>query len=212
MPQILLIDAQWDLVTKYFHAFREHILRRDLQKHTVRRFQAQDAVQPGVDWHIQSNRVHYISASGHGEDEIFKGFRDTPLWLTRRSFRHFNGAMVHLLSCRTGAKLGIEMVAKGAKAFWGYSADFRFLRSNKIPLKGLHTDATAELAIRMDCLIDLGILNGLSAADVYRQVSHYVDYESARLGPFSVERAVLQHNYTHLVCPVLFYGNPSARL
>ena len=211
MPQILLIDAQWDQVTEYFHAFREHLLRRDLQNHTVQRFQAQNAVQPSVDWYIQSKRIHYISASGNGEYDTFKGFRDRLLWQTGMSFRHFNGAIVHLLSCRTGARLGREMVATGVRAFWGYSANFRFLRSNKVHPGSLHKDSEAELAIRMDCLIDHGILNGWRADDVYRHVSAYVDNESALLGPYSVQRAVLRHNYNHLVCPVI-YGDQNARL
>lgn len=205
MPHILLIDAKWDEVTKYLHSFREHLLTPHLRTHVVAALDEYKADQPNVDQHIKSNSVDYVSAAGHGLYDRFMGYSDSVIWKTGTNLSHFTGKIVHLLSCRTGAKLGPEIVAGGARAFWGYSENFRFLRSDPAPTPR-HRDPVAALFIEMDCLIDYGILNSLTAAEIYEQVTEYVDRESASLDPFSSERAVLRHNYNHLVCPVTYGG------
>lgn len=205
MPHILLIDAKWDEVTEYLHSFRKHLLTPYLGTHVVAVLDEKKADQPGVDQHIKSNSVDYVSAAGHGLYDTFLGYSDAVLWKTGMDLSHLTGKIVHLLSCRTAAKLGPEIVSGGARAFWGYSENFRFWRTDPAPTPR-HRDPLAALFINMDCLIDACILNSLTAGQIYERVTEYVDRESARLDPFSSERAVLRHNYNHLVCPVTYGG------
>lgn len=213
MPHILLVDANWDDVTKYLYSFRKHLLSKYLTQpgFSFRWLKDKEAVRVTVDGYLASNQVHYVSGAGHGLDDLFKGYSDLTIWEIGMKFPNLRNTIVHLLSCKTGASLGRELVAQGAIAFWGYNEDFRFLRKKPSPAD-LHTDSSAEWGLTMDCLIDIGILQGLAADDVYEQVWNYVEQETAGLGPFEMKRVIMHHNRRHLVCPATYWGDRRARL
>jgi hypothetical protein len=90
------------------------------------------------------------------------------------------------------------MVKHGVSAFWGYTVKFMFYHQNPPPAP-LHQDKLAEAFLRMDIIVDLGILAGKSAGDIYDAVTAYVAQMLPKLSRTS--RALLLDNYVHLVCP-----------
>src|SRR6185436_17044765 len=97
---------------------------------------------------------------GHGFFDRFKGFNNEIIWETGANVPSLKGAIVHLLSCEAGARLGRQIVANGAAAYWGYTENFTFFKKRPSPAD-LKTDTSAEWFLKMDCLIDVGILTGL---------------------------------------------------
>ena len=66
------------------------------------------------------------------------------------------------------------MVRDGVLAFWGYTR--RFLFSHEIPSPNdLSQDTLAGRLIEMDCLIDIGVLDGQTAYEIYQAISDYYD-------------------------------------
>lgn len=213
MPHVLFLDAKWDLVTNYLCSFRAHfvITPQNLSRHTAVHATGPDVVQPLVDGYLGHTKVDYISGAGHGEYDRFKGFHDFVVWDTANTLPRLNGVIVHLFSCQTARELGRSMLEAGARAFWGYQENFRF-RRKKSPPSDLYTDPTAALAIMMDCLIDIGMLQGKPPDHIYQNVSTYVTQTTSNLGPFDFNRAILNHNFRHLVCPAVHWGDRAATL
>jgi hypothetical protein len=211
MPEILLIDAGWDITTEYLLAFRQHFLRTDLAQHSVKRLTGPLAVKHEVDRYIKTNRVDYISGAGHGTYNSFNGYNDAVIWNTTMNLSSLRGSIVHLLSCETARILGRKIIAQGARGFWGYREKFRFIRRDPAP-PHLHTDRSAGPAIMMDILIDRGILVGREPEEIYNLITDHFKRETARMPPFSAHRAVMVHNLDHLVCPALYWGGRNVRL
>jgi hypothetical protein len=213
MPDIVLVDANWDVVTRYLYAFRKHLITPYLEKfNSSTHWLTGDAVvQPGVDEFLSSVDVKFLSGAGHGSFDRFKGYKNGVIWETVVNVPYLPGAIVHLLSCEAGARLGREIVARGAAAYWGYTESFRFFKKEPSPAD-LETDTSAAWFLTMDCLIDIGILSGQTADEIYRTVSEYVIEQSSQLGAFNLKRATLDHNFRHLVCPATYWGEREIRL
>lgn len=213
MPDIVLIDANWDVVTQYLYAFRRQLITPYLKRFnsSVHWLVGDQVVQPKVDDFISAHNVAFLSGAGHGEFERFRGYENCLIWETGINVPHLPGAIVHLLSCEAGARLGREIVANGAAAYWGYTESFRFIKKSPSPAD-LETDTSAAWFLEMDCLIDVGILRGLKADEIYKSVSDYVSRANSSFGPFDLKRATLDHNYRHLVCPATYWGERSITL
>lgn len=213
MAQVLFLDAKWDLVTDYLFSFRVHYITQygNLSKHAYHQLKGDEVVQPKVDNFLHGKSIVYISGSGHGVYDAFKGYQDTIIWHEATPLPRLKGVIVHLLSCQAARQLGKAMVDAGARAFWGYQENFRFLRK-KSPPADRYTDTSAKPAIFMDCLIDIGILRGKTPSQIYQDVIDHVNKETSNLGPFDFNRAVLNHNLRHLVCPAVHWGDRNATL
>jgi hypothetical protein len=103
------------------------------------------------------------------------------------------------------------MVRQGVRAFWGYTVNFSFYRQSTPP-QDLTTDSIAELFLRMDSIIDRGILSQKNAQEIYDSVTTYVATVYPQLKSKPLHQAVLLDNYVHLVCPVTVWGDASATL
>jgi hypothetical protein len=213
MISVLCIDADWDVVTKYGRAFRDKFVftnsDKDFLDLDIKHLRGSNAIQPGVDKYLKTNPIQYISGMGHGLYDTFTGFHDKPIWSASQDLSLLKGVIVHLLSCQTGASLGREMVAQGALAFWGYTVSFSFFRQDPPP-SDMDTDNVAAPFLKMDCLIDRGILGRKTASQIYNAIEEYV----ADLYPQLEfhQQAILLDNYLHLVCPVTVWGDPNAML
>lgn len=208
------IDADWDLVTRYGRAFRDHFVFTDFDEtwpgHRAHHFRGSRAVQPDVDVFIERNDVGYLTGMGHGSYETFTGYEDKPIWSASQDLTLLRGAIVHLLSCQTGALLGTSMVRQGALAFWGYTVNFTFYHKSSPPQE-LVQDKTAEAFLKMDCIIDRGVLSKKTATEIYDSITTYVAQVYSQLN-YPLQRAVFLDNYVHLVCPVTVWGDANATL
>lgn len=212
MPHVLFLDANWDVVTEYLFSFRSHFISNHITgRHTVHELKAADVVQPTVDRYLRGKNIAYISGAGHGVYEAFKGYKDAIIWAEGITLPPLNGVIVHLLSCQAARQLGQAMIAAGVQAFWGYQENFRFVRK-KFPPADRYTDTSAKWAIYMDCLIDIGILQGKPPDEIYNDVHQHVIQETSNLGPYDFKRAILNHNFRHLVCPSVYWGDRNGRI
>jgi hypothetical protein len=215
MFDILAIDADWDTVTQYGHAFRKHFVftnfARDWPAYKIHYIVGQDAVQPNIDTFINSNNIKYLTGMGHGLYDTFTGFKDSPVWDSNQNLTHLKEIIVHLLSCQTGALLGRSMVKQGVRGFWGYTVNFGFYRK-ATPPANLTEDSSAEIFLRMDCIIDRGILSNKNATEIYDSITDYVAKVYPKLKNKPLHQALLLDNYVHLVCPATTWGDPNVTL
>lgn len=215
MPEVLAIDANWDTVTQYGRAFREHFIFNNFgtewPAYKIHHIVGKDAIQPGVDTFIHSNEINYLTGMGHGLYDIFTGYQNSPIWDADQDLTHLKGLIIHLLSCQTGALLGRSMVKQGILAFWGYTVNFGFYRKSTPPPK-LTDDGSAEIFLKMDCIIDRGILSNKNANEIYDSITDYVAQVYPKLKNKPLYQALLLDNYVHLVCPATTWGDANATL
>jgi len=224
MAHILGIDADSDLYTRYVTAFREKLvfsefpswLRSFIHKptwptHSLQHLVGKDAVQPDIDNYLVANKVDYITVAGHGVDDTLTGYERALIWKADQDLTYLRAPIVHFLACQTGAVLGQQMVRDGVRAFWGYTAKFRFFFDNPA-MRDLSEDYIAGVFIEMDCLIDVQILNGSNAEEIYKALSEYFKDAFYKLKNDPASQALLLHNYRHLVGPLTSYGDPAQTL
>jgi len=212
MPHVLFLDANWDVVTEYLLSFRSHFIASHITpRYVIHELSGPAVVQPNVDQYLHRENIVFISGAGHGDYDSFKGFQDAIIWAEGIKLPRLDGVIVHLLSCRAARQLGKAMISAGARAFWGYQENFRFIRK-KSPPADPYTDTSARWAIYMDCLIDIGILQGKRPDQIYADIRNHIIQETSNLGPFDLKRAILNHNYRHLVCPSVHWGDRNSRL
>jgi len=212
VANILFLDANWEVITRYCFAFRMAFVIAPLDNeasHVVRHITGPQMVQPEVDVIVREHKFDYISGSGHGHYSIFRGYNDKEIWSAASDLSHLSDKIIHLLSCNTGASLGRSMVAQGCRAFWGYTETFLFLHKDNFS-GNLEDDEIAADALRMDCLIDSEILSGNPAAVVYKSVEDYVRSVLPKLP--SYRRSAVISNYRHLVCPMTVWGDQAATI
>ena len=215
MSDVLAIDANWDVVTRYGRAFREKFIfdnfNAEWPGHQLHELLGPQAILSNVTADLQQNNVKYLSGMGHGLYDAFTGFKNKQIWHSDDDLSQLSGTIVHLLSCQTGAVLGRSMVKQGTLAFWGYTVNFVFYRKDPPPPNPA-TDSLAEVFLKMDSIVDRGILSHKNAVDIYDSVTAYVAAVLPQLKSKPLQQAVLLDNYVHLVCPVTIWGDPNVTL
>lgn len=210
MADVLRIDADDGTVTPYCTAFRNQYVFdsfvEEFPQHRVTALLAGQATASPAAAELAGG-ADYVTGVGHGEYGSFKGSDGRPIWDLGSDLSSLRGAIVHLLSCQTGGALGLRMVEAGARAFWGYSVDFQFYFQTDRP-SDLAEDAVAERFIRMDIIIDRGLLGGRSAPEIHESVSRYVAGVLPQLD--MTQRIVMLSNFVHLVWPGLTWGDAAA--
>ena len=214
MAQVLCLDADTDLYLAYVLAFRTKLVFDQFTSawthHAVQYLSGAQVIQPGVNLEISANPPAYITAAGHGLTDSFIGFGGVQIWNAEQDLTFLTDTIVHLLSCDSGVALGPAMIRDGVRAFWGYTR--RFLFSHEIPSpKDLSQDTLAERLIEMDCLIDVGVLDGLTADEIYEAISDYYDAIYAQLDG-DPDQELLVRNYECLVGPLVDYGASGATI
>ncbi len=214
MAQVLCLDADTDLYSQYATAFRQKLLFSRFSttwpQHSVIYLRGTQVVQPDVDNNIAANPPQYITGCGHGLPDTFTGFGRNQIWNAEQDMTLLQGMIVHLGSCDTGVALGPAMIRDGVRAFWGYTRGFHFGHENPPP-KDRSSDTYAEVCLKMDCLIDEGVLHGDNGYTIYETVTEYFDNAYAELdGDF--RQPWLLHNYECLVGPLGSYGDQTATI
>lgn len=216
MAVVLRIDQDYDLVTRYGHAFRDRLVFGPGvlgSSHEVLECLDQDAVPERVNAALRSKSVAYVSGMGHGEYGSFTGHQRVPIWQESDSFADLEGSIVHLLSCQAGALLGQAMVAAGVKAFWGYTVDFAFFHDPRIAGaedEQLAADGFAEPFFHLDAIVDRGVLAGVPASQIRSSITRYVAAVLPKLEPLSA--AALLDDALHLVGPDSSWGSADATI
>lgn len=215
MATVLQIDQDHDIQTRYGQAFREQFVFSGLVNgpfsHRVVPCVNESATASMVARALELNDIDYVSANGHGLNSRFIGQDESTIWDATDDLTALSGAIVHLLSCQTGAVLGQKMVSAGVTAFWGYTTKFAFYYLKAVPTD-LVSDHLAEPFLKMDILIDQGILSGQTASDTYQSVRSHFQSTYPKLNARGAGRAIFLSNFLHLVCPLTTWGDPEAVL
>ena len=150
-PTIVVSRPDFETATRWgAYWFMELVVKpaRDKGLNVVDLYK-EDAVREKFYSAIDENDPIYITGVGHGNETTFTGNKYSVLLRVddletakRAPKRHF-----HLLSCRTGAKLGPWLVEKGAIAYHGYKETYYFVISsfpNKYAKPFFDSDTTID--------------------------------------------------------------------
>jgi hypothetical protein len=213
MASMLRVDHDGDLINQYAQAFRvKHLFRAfptQYGQHSLYEAIDGNVTQQNVDSLLQNNTIDYVSGSGHGKYNMFIGGDGNAIWETgAQNVDLLKGKIVHLLACDAGASLGKEAIQRGAITFWGYTASFLFAHQASPP--SLEDDSVAEIFLKMDIIIDRGVLAGANGNEIYESITRYVVQLIPSLTAF--DRSLLLSNYYNLASPAVTWGDPTATI
>lgn len=224
MATVVAIDANDDIETKYAEAFRRKYLYNHPKittdrTHTLISCSGANANLKSVSPVLMSPLgVGFISGNGHGNPTDYCGQGKLPIWNALSVLApHVSGKIVHLLSCEAGIALGPAMINAGARAFWGYQADYIFHFDSRYP-GPIVDDPVAKAFLYIDTLIDSGILAGKDTGAINSTITCFFPLllsaiNSANLKNPQFVSANFSHNLCYLVGPFLpTYGDASATL
>lgn len=161
--KILTLDADHDELTRRSSRYRrEKVYTTHFGGHQVTHFNA--AAPPPLRNLVRdaakTEGLQLITGAGHGmESRAYTCNSNEVLYLVDDyDAEEVSGKIVHLLSCGVGSELGPNMVEKGCRAFFGYSEDFSLI------------DEAADVFLECDSAIDIGLIQGLTAGEVYERV------------------------------------------
>lgn len=207
---ILAIDANFDPITKAPFDYREeNIYPLFVEKgFAIVRRQGESARRTEVAPQAKKPNVVYLTGVGHGFPNSYTGDNLDPIFSVGNfSPEEAAGKIVHFLSCETAAGLGPEFVAKGCRAYFGYSDNFTYPPN----LQETFFDCDSE--------IDRGFANGLTADQVYQNVQarfleHIDRLKSTGDSGDLFNASVLQVDLRLLRAPSFAseYGDPNAKL
>lgn len=204
---VLAIDSDFDNATRMGRSYRDRELypylsgrgcqlvscQGNLAKRT---YVSTEAMKPGI---------VLISGLGHGNARTFTGQGLDAIWEVGNYLSsEVDGKIIHLLSCKTAIELGPDMVAQGARAFFGYNEDFIFYFRR------------ADVFFECDSQIDKLVANGQQAGNVYHNVialfEERID-DLIEMGDDGAANALLEDRNS-LCGPGLhsMYGDPAAKL
>ncbi len=207
---ILAIDANFDPITRAPFEYREQNVYPLFQTNgfTVIRRQGPSARRNEVASQARKPNVVYLTGVGHGFPNSYTGDNLDPVF----SVGNFTpaeaaGKIVHFLSCETAAGLGPDFVAKGCRAYFGYSDNFTYPPN------------LAEVFFDCDSEIDRGFANGLTADQVFQNVlarfqQHIDQLKSTGDSGDLFNASVLEVDLRLLRAPsvAVEYGDPGAKL
>jgi hypothetical protein len=221
VKKVVGIDSGYDDHTMYAQAFRNSIVyslpifdpNHSGYTYDLIRCLDQNATAVDVARALKDPDVVFITGSGHGTFELFKGDNGTVIW-DRKTLQsaQVRDRIVHLLACEAGGVLGSECIIQGAAAFWGYSDKFRYVPDPTQPTP-VAADTRAAPFFKLDALIDEGILYGKTADTIYTDVQSafwgmWAQLQNTR--PHASDAGDLMNNFVHLVGPI--WGNTTATL
>jgi hypothetical protein len=214
-PKALGIDANTtnDVVTQDFFNYREahvypHLLSKGI---ALEKLQGSHAIRAEVKPKAEPADLQLITASGHGDPSTFLGNRPEPVFkVGEYTSREMAGKIIHMLSCRTAMSLGLDVVNKGCRAYFGYAVDF------------LYPTGLKDIFFECDSEIDRAFADRCTAAVVFARVQQLVKLRADELlaSGSDLDRcgaAALQVLFEELRCPSSpaapnGYGAESAKL
>lgn len=152
--------------------------------------------------------VTYISAFGHGYDDLIGGQHGEILWkVGSYDSREAQDKIIHLMSCLTARRLGPDLVDKGARAYFGYEENFTFI--HLLDVEDPLDDEIADVFFQCDSQVDRLIVDGLSAGRVYDSAKElFREKYEAFLAIDTDVAMTLLHDYDCF----RFYGDQDAQL
>jgi hypothetical protein len=155
---ILAIDSEDDEITRSACDYRQSYVYPYLEQQgfLVKSYQGKSARRHFVAPVARTPNIVYITGSGHGNPQEFTGNRGTPIFsVGNYSSEESEDKIIHFLSCETAAKLGLYLVNRGCRAFFGYD-DYFFCVLE-----------VSDVFWECDSEIDRAFAEGVTAEEVY---------------------------------------------
>lgn len=113
---------------------------------------------------IIKTKPSFIVINGHGDENSVTGYNNKILVQTGKNETFFNNAVIYARSCSCAKKLGPASIAKGTKAFIGYTDEFVFLIDENYVTQPLN-DKTAALFLEASNYVAISLLKGHTALE-----------------------------------------------
>lgn len=123
---VIRADANNDEATRYLYEQRVeyygYLTSTDFKRVRLVKSKFTNAT---VNAALQEPGVRFFTCSAHGQNSyLLGGDGKEVLWVGRYPAAAASGKVFHLLACRTGKNLGLDLVKNGATAFFGYTLPF----------------------------------------------------------------------------------------
>lgn len=203
---ILAIESSWDSATKTLFAYREKHLYTRLKKTgwDLTILSGKMARRVFFEAEAAKDGIRLIIGMGHGDYDHFTGhLGEVVLEVGKYDAAIVRGRIIHLLSCRTAGKLGPDLIASGATAFFGYSGAFTFL----FGYESVFFECVSE--------VDRALAEGANAATVHARTSEAFDRQIDLLASRSgLAAAILTGDWEYFCSPATNsrFGNEKASL
>lgn len=219
---VLAIDSDYDALTKIIFEYRQINVYPYLEERgfSMEKCQGKLARRHFVVDALENFNVEYITGMGHGYPDTFTGDQGNPIF-TVGKYREeeSKGKIIHLLSCETAIKLGVDLVGNSCLAFFGYDIKFTYICDY----------LEAEVLLECDAEIDRAFADGLTSQEVFQRVDSLYEtkikeYEERLYNALSNNEenydqilellGLLEVHRNHLCCPSVNkrWGNLEARL
>lgn len=113
---------------------------------------------------IKKTRPTFVVINGHGDENSVAGHNNEVLVEAGVNESVLGNTIVYARACGCAKKLGLASVAKGTRAFIGYSEDFVFFYEDNFITQPLN-DKTAALFLESSNRVAISLLKGHSAGE-----------------------------------------------
>jgi hypothetical protein len=149
-------------------------------------------VRPEFVKYAKNNLTVFVGGVGHGSYTCYTGYKNQPiLEVGKYDPVEVKDKVLHFLSCETGAKLGPDTIAKGAKDYAGYTENFVFVWD----------DATTPvneflLFVKADSTYDFMTAFGATAGQAYNTTLFAFDAAKTQV-PNTAAATWLKYDHDH---------------
>ncbi len=167
--KILEVESNYEDVTYIGYKFRveKYVYPYFAEKnYEILTLFENDAVREKFSSYCLLPDIEYVSAFGHGYDNLITGQHSDILWKVGvYDEREAQNKIIHLMSCLTARRLGPDLVDKGARTYLGYEEPFTLYSTLNIvnPLD----DPIADVFFECSSHVDRLFADGLAAGRVY---------------------------------------------
>ncbi|HMI03704.1 MAG TPA: hypothetical protein VK541_14570 [Pedobacter sp.] len=173
---------------------------------TIKRMPGPLSTRKYIKDELLNGEIGFFSASGHGNEDELIGNDQFPIFETGNyDAKEANGKIMHFLACSTAYSLGIDLIKKGCKAFFGYDVIFTYYKD--------HLDQF----MAADDAIDLAIAGSKTAKEAHELAMTAYDKAIEILDQKNVNPAIIgamMTNQRHLCTPMIDarWGDPAAKI
>lgn len=162
---MLITRPNHDVTTNYLYCWSQKIIAQAAKsKQPIIDLKGKRANKKEFTEIIKKTKPAFIVINGHGDESSVAGHNNEVLVEVGVNEAVLSHAIVYARSCSCAKRLGPAVVAKGAKAFIGYSEDFVFFCEDSAITKPLN-DKTAALFLESSNCVAIALLKGHSAGE-----------------------------------------------
>ena len=171
-----------------------------------------DVVQSGIISRIEKLKPKFIFLNGHGDDETFYGYRNTPaIEITDTAI--FRNKIVFSRACNCAKKMGKVAVNKhDCTSFIGYEYEFVNVRQTNVELKPIKDEISRPIWETSNA-VPLSLIKGSTVDEAikasHKKATHEITQliQSKELGAIDALKAIIINDEG-----LKYHGNGSAKI